>query len=79
MNEQSTKELKLRLGQLLKESLRINNPLTQLEIIREKLERRNYQSFDKEDIIMELGSLQGIVGEIHREMLRVHDHLKQQG
>lgn len=79
MNEQNTKELKLRLGELLKESLRINNPLTQLEIIRERLERRNYQSFDTDDILMGLGALQGIVGEIHRQMLKVHAHLKEQG
>jgi hypothetical protein len=47
-------------------------------IIRQKIEGRGYQSFDKGDILGELGRLQQTVGTLNSEMLKIHDLLKQQ-
>ncbi len=67
------------IGSLIAVSYRISNPLSQLHLIREKITARGYQSFDKTDIMDELGRLQHIAGELHSEMLRIHDLLKQDG
>lgn len=72
-------ELSKHIGSLLSVSLRISNPVSQLHMIREKIAVRGYQSFDKDDIMGELGRLQHIAGELHGEMLRIYDLLKQQG
>jgi hypothetical protein len=72
-----TTEIKKHLGQLFLKSLNISSPLCQLQIIREKLEARGLQSFDKEDILGELGSIQHTMRELNSEMLRIHDLLKQ--
>lgn len=88
MNEKTT-ELKKHLSRLFEKSLRISSPLYQLEMIRQKLEARSYQCFDKEDIppslklrrasLGELGSIQHTLRELNSEMLRIHDLLKQPG
>lgn len=67
------------IGRLIAVSFRISNPLSQLQLIREKISERGYRSFDKTDIMDELGRLQHIAGELHGEMLRIHDLLKQEG
>ncbi len=67
------------IGNLIAISFRIGNPLSQLLLIREKISVRGYQSFDKSDIMDELGRLQHLAGELHGEMLRIHDLLKQEG
>jgi len=77
MSEKTT-EVKKHLGQLFIKSLNISSPLYQLQIIREKLEVRSLQSFDKEDILNELGSLQHTMRELNSEMLKIHDLLKYQ-
>jgi len=76
MREKTT-EIKKHLSKLFEKSLRISSPLYQLEMIRQKLEARNLQSFDKEDILSELGSIQHTMRELNSEMLRIHDLLKQ--
>lgn len=67
------------IGNLISISFRISNPLSQLLLIREKISVRGYQSFDKSDIMDELGRLQHLAGELHSEMLRIHDLLKKEG
>jgi hypothetical protein len=73
-----TTDLKKHLSKLFEKSLRISSPLSQLEIIRQKLETRSLQPFDKSDILSELGSIQQTMRELNSEMLRIHDLLKQQ-
>lgn len=63
------------IGSLTQISFKITNPVSQLHLIREKIAARGYQSFDKPDIMDELGRLQHIAGELHGEMLRIHDLL----
>jgi hypothetical protein len=74
----TTREIKKHLGQLFIRSLTLSHPLYLLQTIREKLEARNLQSFDKEDILGELGSIQHTMREMNSEMLRIHDLLKKQ-
>lgn len=76
MSEKTT-ELKKHLSKLFEKSLRISIPLYSLEMIRQKLEARSLQSFDKEDILQELGSMQHTMNELNSEMLRIYDLLKQ--
>lgn len=75
--QEKTTQLKKHLGQLFLKSMNLFARLYQLQIIREKIEARKLQSFDKEDILNELGSIQHSMRELNSEMLRVHDLLKQ--
>jgi hypothetical protein len=77
MNDK-TNLLKKYLGQLFMQSLNQSDPLYHLELMRQKLEGRSFQDFDKEDILSMLGKLQQCQGRVHSEMLRIHDLLKQQ-
>jgi len=77
MSEKTT-QVKKHIGQLFLKSLNLSSPLYQLQIIREKLEERSLQSFDKQDILNELGSMQHTMRELNSEMLKIHDLLKQQ-
>jgi hypothetical protein len=72
-------ELSKKIGSLFSVSLKINNPIAYLHLVREKIIERGYQSFDKQDIMDELGRLQYIIGELNGEMLRIHDLLKSKG
>ncbi|MBX9853171.1 MAG: hypothetical protein K2X86_15615 [Cytophagaceae bacterium] len=74
--KEKTTELKKHLSKLFEKSLRISAPLHMLEMTRQKLEERSLQSFDKEDILNELGSIQHTMRELNSEMLRIHDLLK---
>lgn len=76
--KEKTTEIKKHLSKLFEKSLRISSPLYQLEMIRQKLEARSLQSFDTEDILSELGSIQHTMRELNSEMLKIHDLLKQQ-
>lgn len=67
------------IGNLVTLSFKVSSPVSQLSLMREKISVRGYQSFDKSDIMDELGRLQHIAGELHGEMLRIHDLLKQAG
>jgi hypothetical protein len=74
-----TEELNRYMGQLFSQSLKVSSPVQMLHTIREKITARGYQSFDKEDILNELGQLQSIMGKLHGEMLRIHDILQKEG
>lgn len=76
MSEKTT-EVKKHLGQLFLKSMNLFARLYQLQNIREKLEVRKLQNFDKEDIMGELGSIQHSMRELNSEMLKIHDLLKQ--
>lgn len=69
-------DLSQNIGRLMETSFKFSNPVSQLHLIREKINARGYQSFDKSDIMDELGRLQHIAGELHGDMLRIHDMLK---
>jgi hypothetical protein len=75
--DQKTTAIKKHLGQLFVKSLSLSHALYLLQVMREKLEVRNLQDFDKEDILGELGSLQYTMRELNSEMLKIHDLLKQ--
>jgi hypothetical protein len=76
MNTTDSKALSRHMSQLLGESLRIAMPLHNLHTLREKIEARGYQSFDREAILQELGQLQHLMAQLHKGMLHVHDTLK---
>jgi hypothetical protein len=69
--EQLTKAI----GTLFSVSLKVASPVGQLHLIREKIMARGYKEFDKKDILDELGRLQHIAGELHREMVSIHNTL----
>ncbi len=73
----NTEDLNKYIGQLFSESLKVSIPVQMLHMIREKINARGYQHFDKEDILCEMGQLQRIMGQLHTEMLRIDDLLKQ--
>lgn len=77
MKQPDITELNRYLGQLFSESLKVSNPVQMLHLIREKVNARGYQPFDREDILQELGQLQRTMGRLNSEMLRIHDLLKQ--
>ncbi|GAL85768.1 hypothetical protein MYP_2997 [Sporocytophaga myxococcoides] len=79
MKAETTKELRFRLGQLFGESLRMSHSLYQLHLIREKIEGRGYEYFDKGDILGEFSRLQGLLTALDLEMRTIHDILKHQG
>ncbi len=77
MKQPDTQQLQKHIGQLFSESLKVSSPVQMLHLIREKINARGYQGFDKEDILQELGQLQHIMGKLNSEMLHIHDLLKQ--
>lgn len=79
MNEASTRELHERLGRLLSKGLKVSTPVAMLRLVREKIGSRDYQPFDKEDILQELGRLQHITDQLIREMLYTYELLKREG
>jgi hypothetical protein len=78
MNDNTNKEIKRHLGQLFLKSMNLFARMYQLQNIREKLEVRTLKSFDKEDILNELGSIQYSMGEVNSEMLKIYQLLKNQ-
>ena len=70
-------QLNQQIGQLFSQSLKISSPIQMLHTIREKISYRDYQPFDKEDILNELGQLQKIMAQIHTNMLQIDEILKQ--
>ncbi|WP_156140824.1 hypothetical protein [Sporocytophaga myxococcoides] len=53
----------------------MSQSLYQLCLIREKIEGRGYEKYDKGDILGEFARLQGILSELDREMKSIHDLL----
>jgi hypothetical protein len=78
MKAETSRELRFRLGQIFCESLRMSQSLYQLCLIREKIEGRGYERFDRDDILGEFARLQGVLIELDREMQSVQDLLKHQ-
>ncbi|MFZ4863243.1 hypothetical protein ACL9RF_13785 [Sphingobacterium sp. Mn56C] len=76
MKQPDTQELNRHIGQLFSESLKVSSPVQMLHTIREKMNARGYQYFDKEDILNELGQLQRIMGALNSEMLHIYELLK---
>ncbi|GEM_PF-1573556 len=72
-----TEALQRELGRLFLQSLKLSSPLYQLELVREKLSERGYQSFDKGDILDEIAQVQHLMGQMAQEMLKIYDTLKQ--
>lgn len=68
--------LKQSLGVLFNNSLKVSSPIQMLHCMREKIDNRGYYSHDTQDILGELGRLQNIVNQLHSDMLKVHDILK---
>lgn len=64
------------MGILFSASLKITSPVSQLFLIREKIRARGFHGFDKKDILDELGRLQHITTELHKEMLNTYDLIK---
>ena len=71
-----SKQLNQLLSQLLSESLKVLSPVQSLNTIREKVEHRGLQAFDKQDILSELGALQNTLGKLHSHMVQIHDTLQ---
>lgn len=71
-----TKTLNQQISQLLSESLKVLSPVQSLNTIREKVEQRGLQAFDKQDILSELGALENTLGKLHRRMVQIHDTLE---
>lgn len=65
-----------RLDALFSVCLEVSNPISSLLVMRSKIVFRGFKPFDEYDILTELGGLQRVVGEIHREMIRVEEILK---
>ncbi len=73
----TTNELHKHIGALFSESLKVSSPVQMLHTIREKINTRGYQHFDKEEILDELGQLQKIMGRLNSEMLQLRRFCKQ--
>lgn len=71
-----TKQLNQQISQLLTESLKTLSPVQSLNTIREKIEARGLQAFDKQDILSELGALQNTLGKLHSRMVEIHSTLQ---
>lgn len=74
----TTEELNKHIGQLFSQSLKVSSPVQMLHLIREKMHTRGYQEFDREDILNQLGHLQKIISQLHGEMVRIDDLLKEE-
>jgi len=75
----TTQALNRSIGRLFEQALKVSGPLQQLHQIREKMNQRGYQNFDRGDILDGLGRMQGILGELHRQMLDIDNLLKKEG
>lgn len=71
-----TQEIKKQLGQLLIRGLEQGTHLYYLELVRQKLEERTLQSFDKGDILDGLGQLQTYHMKMNKIMLQIHELIK---
>lgn len=63
------------LSALNQEYFKLCNDLYMLEVVRQKIENRGYQAFDKSDIMDELGKLQGKLKVLHGKLGDIADTL----
>jgi hypothetical protein len=73
---QEPKQLLYYLSALNQEHFKLCNDLYMLEVVRQKIENRGYQNFDKGDIMDELGKLQGRLNALHGKLVNIADTLK---
>lgn len=71
-----TSQLLFNLSALNQEHFKLCNDLYMIEVIRQKIENRGYQNFDKSDIMDELGKLQGRLNALHGSLVNIADTLK---
>lgn len=69
-------QLLYNLSALNQEHFKLCNDLYMLEVVRQKIENRGYQNFDKGDIMDELGKLQGRLNTLHGKLVNIADTLK---
>lgn len=69
-------QLLYNLSALAQEHYKLSNDLYMLELVRQKIENRGYQHFDKQDIMDELGKLQGRLNALHGKLVSIVDTLK---
>lgn len=69
-------QLLYNLSALNQEHFKLCNDLYMLEVVRQKIENRGYQHFDKQDIMDELGKLQGRLNALHGKLVSIADTLK---
>ena len=70
-------QLLYHLSALNQEHFKLCNDLYMLEVVRQKIENRGYQNFDKGDIMDELGKLQGRLNDLHGKLVNIADTLKE--
>ena len=70
------KQLLYNLSSLAQEHYKLSSDLYMIEIVRQKMEHRGYQSFDKEDIMGELGKIQARLNDINTKLQNVAISLK---
>lgn len=75
MNKESNKLL-YHLSALAQEHYKLSSDLYMLEIVRQKIEGRGLQHFDKDDILGELGKVQGRLNTLHGKLVSIADTLK---
>jgi hypothetical protein len=69
-------QLLYHLSALNQEHFKLCSDLYMLEVVRQKIENRGYQNFDKGDIMDELGKLQGRLNVLHGKLVNIADTLK---
>ena len=79
MKAESTDILQAHLGRLFGESLKVNEPVVMLHLIREKIYATSYEPFYKQEILDELGRLQHITRVLNSEMLHIYELLQKEG
>ena len=72
----STDKLLYELSALHQEHFKLCGELYLLEVCRQKIGQRGYQAFDKEDILGELGKVQGRLHALHGKLVNIADTLK---
>lgn len=64
------------LSALSQEHYKLCNDLYMLEVVRQKIEGRGLQVFDKDDIMGELGKVQSRLNTMHGKLVNIADTLK---
>lgn len=64
------------LSALNQEHFKLCSDLYMIEVVRQKIEKRGYQGFDKSDIMDELGRMQSRLNSMHGKLSDIADALK---
>jgi len=76
MDTDTTSSLTRELNMLLTCSLSLSSPLQSIHLLRQKIEQRGYRAFDREDLLLEMGSLERRLEDMHGSLLRLDVLLK---